>query len=364
MLTGSPVNFSVITMLVGSFVADHNKRSSKFIKILILLALAAFSGFEIYNHAQQRENVFKLFGITPKSTSGEFRSAARTLKGQYHPDNSYTANNELFIRINELSESLETDYNSKVEAYTQFGDRFDILSRFGPNKDQLWNLEVGKGIDYVANYLMIALICTIFFQNSAKRGWVQWGLIILTLLMGLIVDILIGNPIDLEDNGTFYDVGDFFREVLNTPHATNVDLSQTWRLCIVTVLCEFLLYGILFQPKDSEQLMSLYERYYIMLHRAARKIDQGQPNHPDVIEAAQDGLSLLRSAEPALVVLKGESANNAKFFGRLKSMQSVIYYGALIILVGFNLFSKYKTQIFMWLQSSGIVDWFNSEDED
>lgn len=145
-----------------------------------------------------------------------------------------------------MADALSTDYDSKLQAYVAYGDRFDIFQRRGPSKDDQWNLEVGRGIDYCANHLMIVLISIIFFQNSAKRGIVQWGLIVLVFLSGLIVDILIGNPIDFEDGTGLFDMGETLRQAMGCPFATVAELSNYWRIFMVAILSLFLVYGILF----------------------------------------------------------------------------------------------------------------------
>lgn len=349
MYTASAINYSVISFLFGGMICARMKKRHWFLKCFLLAVMIQFMKHEISFSTRTRDNYLKLLGIPYEASSSEFNAAIRQRKGVFHPDNSVTGDNDKFILVGELGEALQHGYRKKMELYYTYGDSFDILSSQPPSDEDSSTLLVNRGIETIANYLMLILITFLFFQNSANRGYFQKGLIILMFLTFFCIDVILDYKFDLEDKrGSSMKFADWLVDWYQIPFATVPDLLNCLRLILVSGIAFFYFYGILFQFKEEEILLANTERYYLKLHRINKAIDkEGEAYKIDT--DLDESWRILNSLGPSVEYIKkysGKAEGLSKF---LSSLFSYIYYGIIGALILFNLYSKYSRQIHDWL---------------
>lgn len=354
MYTSSPINFSVLSFLLGGMLCYKVKARHWVIRLLVLVALLHFMKVEIARSTQTKENYFKLLNITHESTSYDFHSALRSRKGMYHPDNQQTGNNDVFIRLSELGEAMQTHFKKRMDLYYTFGDSYDILSQQVPYAEDENVLVINRGIEFVANYLMVILITFLFFNNSAARGLFQKLLIAALFLIFMVVDMIIDYRFELEEKATStMAFADTISAWIETPFATVPELVTSWRLVLVWSISLFYFYGILFQPKEVEILLANTRRYFLKLHRAHRKIDKEKEdyNPKDDIE---ESWQIVESIKPSIEYVRRYGGQSEGMFRFLNSILSYMYYGFVAVIILGQLYSKYHRQFHAWLNGKPV----------
>lgn len=350
MFTASAINFSVLSLLFGGLLCYRIKHKHWVFRLIALYILLHFMKNEVAHSTQVKDNYFKLLQITHHATSSEFNSAVRLRKGTYHPDNLQTGNNDIFMSINELHDAMQTNYKKRMELYHQFGDAYDVLSVQAPSSDDENVLYVNRGIEFVANYLMLILITILFFQNSAKRGLFQKLTIFLVFLGFMIVDMVIDFKFEIEDKNNSMSFSELLESWYAIPFATIPELVNCWRLLLVGLIAFFYFFGILFQMKEEEVLISKTERYYLKLHRINRRMDQEKENYM-IGKDIDESWNILNSMIPSVEYIKKYSGKAEGLFKILNSMFSYLYYGIIAVILGAQLYSKYHRQFHAWLNN-------------
>ena len=368
MFTSSPINFAILSFLACGFVCRKFKFSSTFVKIVLLSCIAILLTAEVFTSAREKDNQLKFLGITQDTTLSEFNTIVRNLKAKYHPD-SATGNNDLFLRVNELYEGLSVDYKRKVEAYTWFGELYDLTRSQRVTGSEISNLELSRGVALVTDYIMILLVTLMFYQDSAKRGLRQKILVSVIFFGMFITDMVIGYKIELEDSSSF-DFSSLLREWLDCPFATIVELSNVWRLLMVVILVVIYCYGIMFQLKTDERLLLQADRYYLAVHSAGRKIEKAfggdnrrfiptaeprlntqsyfNPGSNYAARPSVDSKSIdnckrkLTDLHKLVDNVINEQSKSQNFFKTFKKYHSIIYYLLIGGLIGFQLYSKHS----------------------
>ena len=350
MYTASPVNFCVISMFAGCLACYRMKSKNILWLMLTLACLTVLMAHEICYTAKNKENYFKLLGIPRSASSSEFNSAIRSLKGKYHPDNIHTGDNDMFIRLNELSAAMDTHYKKRIELYEIYGDSYDITSQYPPNKDDETALATYRVIELVANYIMISLIAVLFYQNSAKRGIFQKVFLTILVLLACLIDVILDHKFNGEEGDDDFEFSEMIRELFKVPYATIPEVITLWRLMLVMMLSVFYFHGILFQHKEEDILLAKTQRYYLKIYRMTKTSDQqGENYNPE--KDIEESWKLLDALKPSIDYIKKYCGHEKAegFFNFLHSILHYVYYGFIAGIIGLNLYYKYEDDIRAWI---------------
>lgn len=338
MYTASPVTFALLSMLFGGLVCNKLKRQSWHTKAVFLsLYVACLANEVLYSTTNKEENVFQLLQLNKYNSKFDFSQKIDMLKEKFHPDNEETGNPDLYGKLADLSEGLESDFTKKIELYSWYGDQVDLTSKKPIYEDDEAGLQVEKGIEYLANYLMIFLISLLFFHNSASRG------IIMKLLIGagfcffFVMELMIGNdesaaPGDRTSNS----LTRLMRDAFEIPFATVTELRSYWRLVLVFFLSVVYCYGILFHLKTEDHLMVSLNDYYVKLHDVSKKVKSSQREAADIdlLEAK------MGRVEDLVIEFITETEKSEGFFRTVSKIQTYLYYGIIALVILYHLSSK------------------------
>lgn len=338
MYTASPVTYALLSMLLGGLVCNKFKRKSWSTKSIILSLYAAVLANEIlYSTTNKEENVFQLLQLNKYHSKLDFTQKIDYLKEKYHPDNEETGNPDLYSKLAELSEGFKTDFSKKIELYSWYGDQVDLTSKKAIYEDDETGLQVEKGIEYLANYLMIFLISLLFYHNSASRGLLAKLLLAGGFSLFFITEMIIGND-ELPDpaDDSSFSLTLLLRDALDLPFATITELRSYWRLVLVFFLSVNYCYGILFNLKTEDYLMISLNNYYLKLHDVSKKVKEQQREHRDIQELEEK----MGRVEDHVIEFVTETEKSEGFFKTISKIQTYIYYGIIAIVILYHLSSK------------------------
>lgn len=361
MLTISPVNFSVISMFVGGMLCYNIKNKHLAYRLILFVALLAFTSHEMIQATKATDNHFKFLGISPKASTSEFQSAMRQVKGKYHPDNLQTGNTELFNKANDLTDAFSTHYSRKMELYFQYGDSFDLHSPYAPEKHDVEALAVSRFIQFIGNYLMLFLITILFFQNSAKRGLFQKVSLGMIFFFFATLDLVMDQSFELEQNQRgeeTLELCDFIKKIFSIPHSIMPEVLLVWRLILVIIICTFYFYGLLFQPKEEEILIKKCEVYYKKLQQFLKHM-QKDPQFKVSKEEVEVAWNLLETMRPSIDYINkncGKKVSEGYFNFLHKILQNLLNI-ILFLIIGVNLFFKYKDSAMEWISNKPQYDY-------
>lgn len=350
MYTSSAINFCVISMFLGGVLCYRFNKKGIFWRLPLLIGLILLMCHEICFTAKSRDNYFKLLNMPRSATSSEFSSAVRIAKGKYHPDNLDTGDNDIFIRLNELSKSLSNNYKQRINLYETYGDSYDLTSQYPPTKDEISALAIYRVIEMVANHIMIAMLTVLFYQNSAKRGTFQKAFLLSFLIIALLVDLILDHKFQVEGETEDFDLSEFIRALFKVPHATVPEVIALWRLILVVIISVFYFYGILFQHKEEDILIEKTWRYYLKLHRMI-KAGEHQGNKYQPQQDIEEAWKLIDALKPSVEYIRKYSGREKSegFFKFLNSIFHYVYYGFIAAAIGLNLWYKYEDSIRAWI---------------
>ena len=338
MYTASPVTYALLSMLFGGLICNKLKRKSWIAKSIFLsLYIALLINEVFYSTTNKEENVFQLLQLNRYHSKFDFTQKIDYLKEKYHPDNEETGNPDLYSKLADLSEGFETDFEKKIELYSWYGDQVDLTSKKQINKDDETGLEVEKGIEYLANHLMIFLISLLFYHNSASRGMLAKLLLAFGFGFFFIMEMVIGNdeePEPAEDSWVCLTV--ILRGAFDIPFATITELRSYWRLVLVFFLSVSYCYGILYNLKTEDYLMISLNDYYLKLHDVSKKVKASQREEQDIKEL-EDKMSRV---EDYVIEFVTETEKSEGFFKTISKIQTYIYYGIIAIVIFYQLSSK------------------------
>ncbi len=338
MYTASPVTFALLSMLFGGLACIKLKRSSWYSKSIFLsLYVAVLANEVLFSTTNKEENVFQLLQLNKYNSKFDFTQKIDYLKEKFHPDNEETANPDLYSKLADLSEGFETDFAKKIELYSWYGDQVDLTSKRPFFEDDETGLQVEKGIEYLANYLMIFLISLLFYHNSASRGWIAKLLIAGGFSFFFIMEMVIGNdePSDPLDK-TSSSLTVMLREAFEIPFATITELRSYWRLVLVFFLAVMYCYGILFNLKTEDYLMISLNDYYLKLHDVSKKVKMSQREENDIKELE----AKMSRVEDHVIELITETEKSEGYFKTISKIQTYIYYGIIALVILYHLSSK------------------------
>lgn len=350
MYTSSAINFMIFFFGIGGFVMKKIVHRPSLIKLVVMLSILGFMTFEVFASAQNKENDLKLLQIIPKeTTSFDFRSNIRKVKAKYHPDSRETGDSELFIKIQELEEGLQSDFDRKVESYYWYGDTIDMSNKNELSQNALSSLEMNHGMNILAFYIMILLLSLLFFLNSSKKSMLRTVTVVVCFVLNMCGELMIGYIISPEEEGEVtLDFASVLKGWLDTPYATIPELANCFRLFFVIQLAFFYFYGVAFCLKDEDQLIFAAKKYYSSLHRTCRKVEARIFSDRNTLDQTS---SLLFVFEGKVHQFLRDYRPPDRLFKFLHSAQQFILYSILAGGILFHLYTKNGAQFEQWLET-------------
>src|SRR3990167_6804496 len=275
MVTADLLSFGFFLFSVSKF----SKRAG-FLSFMLIwyLGYKLISG-NLTENLSDPDRVTSLLKLSSSPTEREVMESLQRLRTDYHPSNSVTGDESMFVRINELRGFfIRVGPLAAANAFKMFGevpDHHRILNNL-ELENEIERLKTSKGLDFVSNYLMLVLVTFVFFYNSAARGFFQKGLIILCFITAMISEVSLGQPpstlrIFHLPVTEYTDVT--IQTALGYSYLDIPQIVKLIRLLLVVTLCQFFLYGLVYQHTAQDRLLHASLWYGFSVSVAFENVD-------------------------------------------------------------------------------------------